>query len=69
MADKVTIREVGLRDGLQMVAQEVSSDIKLEWCNLQPKAGFDEIEATSFVPPKTLPQFADAAVVLAEART
>ena len=66
-ADKVTIREVGLRDGLQMASIQVSTQVKLEWCKLQHEAGFQEIEVTSFVPPKLLPQFSDASDVLAGA--
>lgn len=64
MADCVTVREVGLRDGLQMVRQQVSTDTKLAWCKLQHDAGFKEIEVTSFVPPKIIPQFSDATAVL-----
>ena len=67
-ADKVTIREVGLRDGLQMASTQVSTQVKLKWCKLQHEAGFQEMEVTSFVPPKLLPQFADAADVLSGAK-
>lgn len=61
------VREVGLRDGLQLIQTMLASDIKIEWCRLQAAAGFNEIEVTSFVPPSVIPQFADAAEVLAAA--
>lgn len=64
MTGRVDIREVGLRDGLQMVKAVVPTAIKLDWCQRQATTGFAEIEVTSFVPPKLLPQFADAAEVL-----
>ncbi|MBX2885512.1 MAG: hydroxymethylglutaryl-CoA lyase [Granulosicoccus sp.] len=68
MTDTVTIREVGLRDGLQLVKSVLPTEIKLEWCRLQASCHFKEIEVTSFVPPKVIPQFADAAEVLDGAR-
>ena len=69
MADTAIIREVGLRDGLQLVKDMLATDTKLEWCRLQAAAGFSEIEVTSFVPPSVIPQFADAAEVLAGAKS
>lgn len=60
----VTVREVGLRDGLQMVKSQIPTKTKIDWCQKQSSAGFVEIEVTSFVPPNVLPQFADAADVL-----
>lgn len=68
MTDSITIREVGLRDGLQLVKGVLATDIKLEWCRAQADCNFTEIEVTSFVPPKVIPQFADAAEVLAGAK-
>jgi len=56
----VQIREVGLRDGLQMVRTILTSEQKLAWCARMVDAGVSEIEVTSFVPPKIVPQFADA---------
>ena len=67
MADRVTVREVGPRDGLQLVPNFMPTATKIEWIETQAAAGFAEIEATSFVPPKLLPQFADAAEVTAAA--
>ncbi len=64
MSDTVSVREVGLRDGLQMVKSQISTETKIVWCQKQAAAGFAEIEVTSFVPPKVIPQFADAPDVL-----
>ncbi|TDV35534.1 hydroxymethylglutaryl-CoA lyase [Paraburkholderia caballeronis] len=63
MTETVTVREVGLRDGLQMVGAVLDTDRKIEWCRREAAAGVAAIEATSFVPPKLLPQFADAGLV------
>lgn len=68
MRDKASVREVGLRDGLQLVDRMLPAETKLDWCRQQAAAGFREIEVTSFVPPSILPQFADAAEVLAGAQ-
>jgi hydroxymethylglutaryl-CoA lyase len=59
----VQIREVGLRDGLQMVRTILTSEQKLEWCARMVDAGVTDIEVTSIVPPKVVPQFADAVEV------
>jgi hydroxymethylglutaryl-CoA lyase len=64
MSETVSIREVGLRDGLQMVSVQLPIKTKLDWCVAQAAAGFKEIEVTSFVPPSVMPQFTDAADVL-----
>ena len=68
MTDRAIVREVGLRDGLQLVPRVLSTEVKLEWCRLQAASGFAEIEVTSFVPPSVIPQFADAEEVLAGAK-
>ena len=68
MTNWVSVREVGLRDGLQMVKQIMPTETKIEWCRLQAAANFTEMEVSSFVPPSLLPQFADAAEVLAGAQ-
>jgi hydroxymethylglutaryl-CoA lyase len=60
MAETASVREVGLRDGLQLVKTMLSSAQKLEWCRRAAAAGVREIEVTSFVPAKVVPQFADA---------
>ena len=63
MMKRAVIREVGLRDGLQMVTADLPTEHKLEWIADAVSAGLTEIEVTSFVPPKTFPIFADAAAV------
>jgi hydroxymethylglutaryl-CoA lyase len=69
MAEKVNLREVGLRDGLQSLAPVLSTEQKNAWCAAEVAAGVREIEVTSFVPPKLLPMFADAADVVRHALT
>jgi hydroxymethylglutaryl-CoA lyase len=68
MSEAITIREVGLRDGLQMVKTILTVDQKLEWCRSAFAAGIRHIEVTSFVPPTVIPQFADADEVCRGAR-
>jgi isopropylmalate/homocitrate/citramalate synthase len=63
----VLVREVGLRDGLQNTATIVPTDGKLAWIVAELAAGVREIEVTSFVPPKLMPQFADAEEVVSRA--
>ncbi|MHC5232418.1 hydroxymethylglutaryl-CoA lyase [Brucella sp. LJL56] len=63
MAEHVTLREVGLRDGIQMAKRFLETDRKREWVRRLIAAGVREIELTSFVPPKIVPQFADADVL------
>ncbi|WP_295546348.1 hydroxymethylglutaryl-CoA lyase [uncultured Pseudacidovorax sp.] len=65
----VTIREVGLRDGLQSIATVVPTAAKCEWLRQAVAAGQTEIEVGSFVPPRLMPQLADTAEVLAFAKT
>jgi hydroxymethylglutaryl-CoA lyase len=69
MADdrSVRLREVGLRDGLQSIAQVMPTADKLAWIDAEAAAGVREIEVCSFVPPKLMPQFADAADVVRHA--
>jgi hydroxymethylglutaryl-CoA lyase len=63
MTERVHIREVGPRDGLQLIAKMLTSEQKLEWCRRARDAGIEEVEVTSFVPPSVVPQFADASDV------
>ncbi len=63
-----TVREMGLRDGLQSVKTILPTATKLEWIARAVAAGVRDIEVASFVPPKLLPQMADAADVVAGAR-
>jgi isopropylmalate/homocitrate/citramalate synthase len=51
---------VGPRDGLQAEATSVPTDAKLRFIELLADAGLREIEATSFVSPRAIPQLADA---------
>jgi len=60
MVETVHINEVGLRDGLQIQPRFVPTAGKLELCRALIDAGVREIEATSFVSPKAVPQMADA---------
>jgi isopropylmalate/homocitrate/citramalate synthase len=61
MSDRdVRIYEVGPRDGLQNESTPISTDAKLRFVELLADAGLREIEATSFVAPKAIPQLADA---------
>jgi hydroxymethylglutaryl-CoA lyase len=63
----VLVREVGLRDGLQNLSTFVPTEAKLAWIRAEVAAGVHEIEATSFVPAKLIPQFADAEEVATKA--
>lgn len=56
----VIVREVGLRDGLQIHPTFMPTERKLEWIRAEAAAGVPEIEVTSYVPAKVIPQFADA---------
>ena len=57
---EVRIYEVGPRDGLQAEATVVSTDAKLAFIGLLADAGLREIETTSLVSAKAIPQMADA---------
>ncbi|MEB2336371.1 MAG: hydroxymethylglutaryl-CoA lyase, partial [Burkholderiales bacterium] len=65
LPSRVLITEVGPRDGLQNEKQPVSTDAKVELCTRLLQAGVRQLEATSFVSPKWVPQMADAAEVMA----
>ena len=56
----VRITEVGPRDGLQNEKIPISTDVKVDFINRLVNAGLRDIEATSFVSPKWVPQMADA---------
>ena len=56
----VMVREVGLRDGLQIHPTFMPTEAKIAWIEAEAAAGVREIEVTSYVPPKLIPQFADA---------
>ena len=69
MAEKVGLREVGMRDGLQSIAEIMPTETKVAWLEAEYAAGVREIEVSSFVPPKLLPQLADAEAVVKHAMT
>jgi len=56
---RVTLREVGLRDGLQLVKTFPSTSAKQRWIRDEYGAGVRHFEVGSFLPAKTFPQFAD----------
>lgn len=59
----IIVREVGLRDGLQLAKSFVPTETKLAWARAVAAAGVPEIEITNFVPAKVIAQFADATEV------
>lgn len=61
----VIVREVGLRDGLQILPGVLPTAQKIEWIRLAHAAGLREIEVGSFVPPRLMPQLADTAELVA----
>ena len=61
-----TIIEVGPRDGLQNEGRIVSTEFKLQFIEGLQKAGIQEMELTSFVSPKWVPQMADAKEIMAK---
>jgi hydroxymethylglutaryl-CoA lyase len=65
---KVKLVDVGPRDGLQNEKQEVPAEVKIKLVHLLQDAGLKEIEVTSFVSPKWVPQMADNAQVMAGIR-
>ncbi len=65
----VTVREVGLRDGLQSIARTLPTAQKIDWLRAAHAAGQREIEVGSFVPARLLPQLADTAELVAVAKT
>ena len=67
MPEFIEVREVGLRDGIQNIKTVVPTDLKLAWIKAEVAAGVRDIEVCSFVPPKLLPQFADAEEVTRQA--
>lgn len=66
---RATIREVGLRDGLQSIPTILPTARKREWIAGAYDAGVREIEVGSFVPPHMLPQLADTAELVEYAKS
>jgi hydroxymethylglutaryl-CoA lyase len=65
LPSQVTLVDVGPRDGLQNEAQPIPAATKIELVGRLQDAGLREIEVTSYVSPKWVPQMADAAEVMA----
>jgi hydroxymethylglutaryl-CoA lyase len=65
LPQRVHITEVGPRDGLQNEKQPVPVDIKVGLCERLLAAGVRNLETTSYVSPKWIPQMADATEVMA----
>src|SRR5438045_9007374 len=57
--DRITLREVGLRDGLQRVKTFPSTAAKQRWIRDEYGAGVRHFEVGSFLPASRFPQFAD----------
>lgn len=65
----ILVSEVGPRDGLQIIKTIMPTAAKKAWIEAEAAAGVREIEVASFVPPKLIPQMADAAEIVAHAKT
>jgi len=65
MAERVTLFEMGPRDGLQNEKRNIATADKVRLVDALTACGFAKIEVTSFVSPKWVPQMADAAEVMA----
>lgn len=68
MPKRVSITEVGLRDGLQIEPRILPTEQKLALARALIDAGHTSLEVTSFVSPTRVPQLADAAEVIAALR-
>jgi hydroxymethylglutaryl-CoA lyase len=65
LPERVTIVEVGPRDGFQMEPNFIPTGTKIEIIDALAKTGIKRIEATSFISPRAIPQMGDAAEVVA----
>src|SRR6266542_2619765 len=61
---RVTICEVGTRDGFQIEPDFIGTELKIEVVDRLSEAGVPRIEVTSFVHPKVVPQLRDAEMVM-----
>ena len=68
LPERVTICEVGTRDGFQIEPDFIPTELKVEVVNRLSEAGVPRIEVTSFVHPKVVPQLRDAEEVMAKIR-
>lgn len=67
--DRVTMREVGLRDGLQLVRAWPDIEAKRSWLAAEARAGVRHFEIGSFLPAARFPQFGDILEAIETART
>lgn len=65
MTERIRITDVSPRDGLQNEARAIPTSEKVELCRALCRAGVDEVEVSSFVSAKWIPQLGDAAEVFA----
>jgi hydroxymethylglutaryl-CoA lyase len=63
--DKITVVEVGPRDGFQMEPNFIPTERKIQIIDQLSETGITRMEVTSFVHPKAVPQLADAAEIMA----
>jgi hydroxymethylglutaryl-CoA lyase len=68
LPERITICEVGTRDGFQIEPDFIATDLKIDVVNRLSEAGVPRIEVTSFVHPKAIPQLRDAEMVMAGIR-
>jgi hydroxymethylglutaryl-CoA lyase len=68
LPERVTITEVGTRDGFQIEPEWIPTELKVEAVDRLSEAGIPRIEVTSFVHPKVVPQMRDAEEVMARIR-
>ena len=62
--DRIAVREVGLRDGLQLTGSYPSTEKKIEWIDREYSAGIRYFEVGSFLPASRMPQFADVREII-----
>lgn len=65
---RITIKEVGPRDGFQIEKQWIPTETKIQVIDRLSRCGFADIQATAFVHPRAVPNMADAEAVLAGIR-
>src|SRR2546422_5437906 len=68
LPERVTICEVGPRDGFQIEPEFIPTEQKVEVVDLLAASGLERMEVTSFVHPKAVPQTRDAEQVMAKVR-
>ena len=68
LPERVTICEVGPRDGFQIEPEWIPTELKVDAIDRLSEAGLGRIEVTSFVHPKVVPQMRDAEEVMARIR-